>query len=217
MIKFKNSQEFKEAYPVLCSSGFRFSMKQSFLATITDNLSDEEIERMYKEEQSIQSKIQAQRAALSRKRKRERTKEARLEKERREKLLLGAIQISSTQDVVDGTIKVDDDSLQRLSSVEILKHNDEAAKLAVIEAKNDVIALLRMKAKQLMSDKDELKKQSLQQLASAFSILFDKSQLVKGEATKHVAVHSKISSDMTPDEMMATLLKRREAQVDSWS
>ena len=52
-------------------------------------------------------------------------------------------------------------------------------------------------------------------LATTVGILFDKGQIIQGEATENVAVLAKIKSDMSPEEMMDAVLKMREIhQVD---
>ena len=52
--------------------------------------------------------------------------------------------------------------------------------------------------------------ESLVNLGKIFGILFDKSQIIQGQATEHVAVMSKLDSNMSPEEALAAVLKSRE-------
>ena len=62
----------------------------------------------------------------------------------------------------------------------------------------------------LNKSRKALNQQSLPALTTAFAILFDKSQIIKGEATEHVAVMGKIDSDIKPEQAIDMVLKMRE-------
>jgi len=53
--------------------------------------------------------------------------------------------------------------------------------------------------------------ESLVNLGKIFGILFDKAQIIQGQATEHVAVMSKLDVNMTPEESLSMILRMREA------
>jgi hypothetical protein len=80
----------------------------------------------------------------------------------------------------------------------------------VQDTRDATLMLVRKKLNLLNSDKEQLKKMNLATLTTAFGILFDKSQIAKGEATEHIAIHAKISQDMSPEDRIAAIAKIRE-------
>jgi len=52
--------------------------------------------------------------------------------------------------------------------------------------------------------------ESLVNLGKIFGILFDKAQIIQGQATEHVAVMSKLDVNMTPEESLSMILRMRE-------
>ena len=55
-----------------------------------------------------------------------------------------------------------------------------------------------------------LEKESLVNLGKIFGILFDKSQIISGQATEHVALMGRIDANMTPEEAIQAVLRSRE-------
>lgn len=71
-------------------------------------------------------------------------------------------------------------------------------------------ALIHKKLEYIEAHPKALANESLVNLGKIFGILFDKSQIIQGQATEHVAVMSKLSADMTPDEALQAVLRSRE-------
>lgn len=84
------------------------------------------------------------------------------------------------------------------------------AKAVAIGSRNKVAELLHKKMDLINGSKEELKKISLVQLTTAYGTLFDKAQIMQGQATENIAIKAKITKDMTPEESLAQLLKMRE-------
>lgn len=55
-----------------------------------------------------------------------------------------------------------------------------------------------------------LKEVTLQQLGTIAGIAFDKAQIIRGEATEHIAIKAKIDKDLTPEQLLTTVLQQRE-------
>lgn len=89
----------------------------------------------------------------------------------------------------------------------------DTAKL-ITTGKNKAAILLNKKMDRLMGNKKLLDQVTLPQLATAFGILFDKSQILRGEATENIAVMAKIDRNMTAEESLDALLKMREIQQE---
>lgn len=116
----------------------------------------------------------------------------------------------------------------RLSSPVIVKggaaslreKNDELInktdiKSLVISGRNKAYSLISHKMDRLGASKKKLDAVSVGELAKVFGILFDKAQIIQGEATEHVAIMAKVSKDMNPEQALETVLKMREiAQIE---
>lgn len=76
--------------------------------------------------------------------------------------------------------------------------------------RDDILMLMRKKLNQLYNDEKELSKLNLATLTTSFGILFDKSQVAKGEATEHIAIHAKIDREMSPEERIKAVAEIRE-------
>lgn len=86
----------------------------------------------------------------------------------------------------------------------------EDSKALVIGGRNKALMLLHKKMDQISKNKKALEDLSLSQLATTVGILFDKAQIMKGEATENIAVMAKIDQNMTPEQSLDMLLKMRE-------
>lgn len=74
--------------------------------------------------------------------------------------------------------------------------------------------LVRKKLIYLNKSKKALDSISLPQLATSFAILFDKGQIIQGQATEHVALLSRsVDSNMKPAEAIEAMLKMREMSL----
>ena len=80
----------------------------------------------------------------------------------------------------------------------------------VIGAKNKVWVLLNKKLDYLAKNKRAFKAESIMSIAKVAGIVFDKSQISKGEATEHIALKAKIDNNITSGEALEALLKVRE-------
>lgn len=85
---------------------------------------------------------------------------------------------------------------------------------------NDLILTGRIKAMKLvhrkidsMQSRREVKAANLGQLVTAAAILFDKGQIVSGQATENIAMMAKIDSNLPPEQALELVLKMREVNV----
>lgn len=95
---------------------------------------------------------------------------------------------------------------------EVLDSSD--SKQLVIGGKNKAALLLHKKMDMLMNSKKRLDAVPVSQLATMFGILFDKAQIIQGEATENIAVMAQVKKDMNPQEALDALLKIREFQQE---
>lgn len=90
-------------------------------------------------------------------------------------------------------------------------------KALLIGGRNKAYTLINTKMDRISSSRKKLDAVSIGELAKVFGILFDKAQIVQGEATEHVAVMAKVSKDMNPTEALELVLKMREInQVEKY-
>lgn len=71
--------------------------------------------------------------------------------------------------------------------------------------------LIAKKLDYLEAHPKALQQESLVNLGKIFGILFDKAQIIQGQATEHIAVMSKIDSSLTPAEALDAVLRSRES------
>lgn len=103
-------------------------------------------------------------------------------------------------------ISIDDSALDKSLMASDFKDISTGVELT----RDDALRLLRKKMRLINEDEKELKKLNLATLTTTVGILFDKAQLAKGEATQNIAIHSKISKDMTPEERIKAIYEIRE-------
>ena len=87
------------------------------------------------------------------------------------------------------------------------------SKQVVVGGRNKAAMLLHKKFDMINKNPKMLKETSLSQLGTVFGILFDKSQIIQGQATENIAVMSKISDDMSPEDTLNAILKDRENEI----
>jgi hypothetical protein len=95
-----------------------------------------------------------------------------------------------------------------LASGELLDPEDTRG--LVIGGRNKAAMLLHKKMDRISRSKKMLDALSLSQLATTFGIMFDKAQIVQGQATENIAVLSKIDPNMTAEMAIDALTKMRE-------
>lgn len=101
-----------------------------------------------------------------------------------------------------------------ITRTSLREKNDELAKgdikQLLVGGRNKAYSLINTKMDRIASSKKKLDAVSVGELAKVFGILFDKAQIIQGEATEHVAVMAKVSKDMSPDMALDAVLKMRE-------
>jgi hypothetical protein len=80
----------------------------------------------------------------------------------------------------------------------------------VLRGKKVAWLLLNKKMNMAVKNSKELGKVSLGTLASVAGIVFDKAQIVRGEATENIALRAKIDENISPTDALSEILKRRE-------
>ena len=78
------------------------------------------------------------------------------------------------------------------------------------KGRDTVFNLVNRKLDILAKSKKELAKTSLKELSVAGGILFDKAQLLKGEATEHIAVMARIDKNISADDAIKMVSEMRE-------
>jgi len=83
----------------------------------------------------------------------------------------------------------------------------------VISNRNRMSVLMGKKL-DMISNK-ELKKMSLKDFGTLFGILFDKGQIIQGQATEHIAHLSKIEDGLSSKDLLEAVLNQRENTIIS--
>jgi hypothetical protein len=73
-----------------------------------------------------------------------------------------------------------------------------------------VTRLLRKKLEYLDRNPKALKEEKIRDIAWVVGVLFDKGQIVSGQATEHIAVLSSINDKLNPDEALKAIMEMRE-------
>lgn len=73
--------------------------------------------------------------------------------------------------------------------------------------------ILNKKLISLEKSQKKMENISFKELTTAFGIMFDKGQLLKGEATEHIAHYAKIEKNMDPVEALKIIQDMREANA----
>lgn len=80
----------------------------------------------------------------------------------------------------------------------------------VLSGRKKAFVLLNKKMDRVMKSNKSIDEIGITALAQTFGILFDKAQIISGEATENVAVLAKIDRNMSSEDALATVLKMRE-------
>lgn len=84
----------------------------------------------------------------------------------------------------------------------------------VMEGRKKAYLLLMRKLDRIGRSSKALDDVQLSSLVTSFGVLFDKAQIVQGQATENVAVLAKIKTDMKPEEALAAVLGMRQANIE---
>mgnify|MGYP006921290687 CR=1 FL=1 len=85
----------------------------------------------------------------------------------------------------------------------------------LVQGRKKAFSLLNSKLDRIGSSKKRLDEVNISSLAQVFGILFDKAQIIQGEATENIAVLAKVDKDMSPEDALQAVLRSREAnQLD---
>ena len=85
----------------------------------------------------------------------------------------------------------------------------------LLTANRDLSAkLINRKLVELNNSRKQLINESIVNLGKIFGILFDKSQIIKGAATEHIAVMSKIDDNINPKDAIEMVLNMRERLIN---
>ncbi len=95
-----------------------------------------------------------------------------------------------------------------------LKEKSELSLLDVKEltltGRDKIAKLINKKLDYIDKHPGALKAESLVSLTKAFGTLFDKGQIIQGQATEHVAVMGNIDTNLSPDDAIDLVLQMRE-------
>lgn len=106
----------------------------------------------------------------------------------------------------------EDNNVAEWMKADMLDSSD--TKQLVLGGRNKAAVLLHKKFDMINSSRSALKDTSLSQLGTVFGILFDKAQIIQGQATENISVLSKnINGNMTPEESLDAILRMREEEV----
>lgn len=94
--------------------------------------------------------------------------------------------------------------------------NPENEKLSptMMRIRDKAFGLVEEKLDIISKSKKKLEKVSFKELGTVAGIAFDKARILQGEATEHIALHSKIDKNLDPDEAMQLVLSMRESEVE---
>ncbi|HRF71120.1 MAG TPA: hypothetical protein PKV66_06795, partial [Candidatus Pelethenecus sp.] len=81
----------------------------------------------------------------------------------------------------------------------------------LLSGRKKAFQLLNLKMDRVMRNNKSIDEIGITALAQTFGILFDKTQIVSGEATENIAVLAKIDKNMSSEDALASILKMREA------
>lgn len=93
-------------------------------------------------------------------------------------------------------------------------HEPLDIKDAMTAIRDKTFNLINQKLDMLSSSKKKLDNISFKELGVIGGIAFDKTQILKGEATEHIAVVAKIDDNVSPEQALDIALRSREATVE---
>lgn len=131
------------------------------------------------------------------------------------KILANPEEYLISQDTVELVSKaVSERSITHTSGTKtIAEKQDVDIKTLILSNRDIANKLINKKLVSLDKSSKALKGESLVTLGKIFGILFDKSQIIQGQATEHVALMGKIDSGLSPEDKLDMILKMREITV----
>lgn len=84
----------------------------------------------------------------------------------------------------------------------------------VLSVRDKSFAIMDFKLDTIMKSRKKMAEIPFSQLGIMAGISFDKGQILRGEATEHIAIHSKIEKNMSPEDLIIEALKMREFHVE---
>jgi hypothetical protein len=100
----------------------------------------------------------------------------------------------------------------------LAEDKEKAAKMdikdIIMSNRDSAARLINKKLVALEKSPKALKNESIVSLGKIFGILFDKSQIIQGQATEHVALMGKIDSNLPPEDAINLVLRMRENAVN---
>lgn len=107
------------------------------------------------------------------------------------------------------------DSVKNYNKKKVQQHMEKPLQ-EIVEGNRDMLsAVMHKKLRSLLKNNSELKDTSLSQISGAFSVMFDKSQIMLGKATENIAIQGNIDKDMEPEDAIDTVVKMRDKHVES--
>ena len=119
-----------------------------------------------------------------------------------------------SQDVIDLVEKSMIDRRTKKEMIQIppdIRHIDDRD--LIVGVKNKAWLLLDQKLNYLIKNRKAFRNESVMALAKIAGIAFDKTQIMKGEATEHIALKAHIKDDTTSSEALNQLLSIRERYI----
>jgi hypothetical protein len=98
------------------------------------------------------------------------------------------------------------------AEVRTMQH-DELVELAK-ETRNTTLVALQQAIQNILADPEKLAKTNIVHLATVFGIMTEKSQLLSGLATEHIAIHAKIDVNMPSEKALEELNRMRERYAE---
>lgn len=86
-------------------------------------------------------------------------------------------------------------------------------KEVILDNRNKAAKLISMKLDMIGKSKKQLENLSITALTTTLGILFDKGQIIQGEATEHIAHLSKIEDGLSPQQLLDAVVNQRQHTV----
>lgn len=102
-------------------------------------------------------------------------------------------------------------TLREKTEVKAAEENDITG--LVLTGRAKAFKLLHAKLDRVGRNKKALDEVQLGTLATVAGILFDKGQIMQGQATENVAVMAKIDNNLSPEDALSLVLKMREVNI----
>lgn len=93
------------------------------------------------------------------------------------------------------------------------QNEDPDIKTLILSNRDIANRLINKKLKEMDKSKKALRNESIVSLGKIFGILFDKSQIIQGQATEHVALMGKIDGNLKPEDAIELVLRMREREI----